>query len=84
MIKTLHVCLADSLQGREPVTPVVLEIQQSLPAFETWSDEAVNDFYDKQASIVVEALNALPGGTRHRVLVQLLKTKVDHYRGTYL
>lgn len=81
--RTIMVYKADDLAGQK-VADCELQIGGVLPDVAPpgpdWEEKA-SAFYDAQAVQVETALNCLPMGTRHRLLIRLLTAKADLYRG---
>lgn len=83
-MRRLSVYVADGFRG-EPVEPVALAIEGALPDLRgevpgDWQ-ERYGRFYEEQAAIVLDALKALPQGTRHALLVAMLNHHANLYRG---
>jgi hypothetical protein len=82
--RTITVYKADDLAGHQ-VADCELRIVGALPdvapAGPNWEERATA-FYDAQAMQVQGALDCLPMGTRHQLLIRLLAAKADLYRGT--
>lgn len=82
-MKTFLVDRADLL-GSEPVEPTRLDIVGDLSDLLA-ADEpmaAAKAHFIEQASIVRDALRALPQGTKHQLLILLLQDSESLYRGT--
>ena len=84
IVKTLKVYKASPVIHHEPVESVILEINGNLPddpSLANWQ-KRINEFYNDQAKIVMEALDQLPQGTKHRLLILMLEKQASYYRGT--
>lgn len=74
-MKTITVCKADPIVRAEPVEDVRLNIVEGVRLLtESLPDlEAVERFYMLQADMIMTAIKALPGGTRHQLLIMMLQ-----------
>lgn len=80
-MKTYTVCRAEPITENEPVETAVLIISNQLPT-KGMKLKEVEIYFKQEAEIIVDALcNHLPQGTRHQVLIELLKRTINLYHG---
>ena len=64
----------------KPVADTEIVISKEIPTLETL--EAYNEFYAAEAAAIMAALeNSLPQGTRYQLLILMLKSQLNLYRG---
>lgn len=87
-MKDIIVCKADGI-GENTIEDMVIYINRPLPLFpakpgeplQAWMGE-IRSFYESQAGEIADALiNSLPQGTRHQLLIELLKREPNLQRG---
>lgn len=80
-MRQINLSIAEPIGDTHP-QPVTIIINDKIPKTETL-DEA-REFYTMQASVLARSLfNALPQGTRHRLLIELIQLEAQNslFRG---
>lgn len=80
-METITVCKAQPT-GDQVIPTVVLKIDGDIPSpkSDNWQEE-YEHFYMAQAGLIMEALESLPQGTRHQLLIKLLQDKLCLFKG---
>ena len=76
---TYYVAKADPISDVE-VSDCTIRINQKLPSIYTYNFD-LSTRYKKDAKAICKALKNLPQGTKHQLLILLLKEKEELYRG---
>jgi len=77
MTKTLFIDKADPIGPRRPKS-VLIDISYKLP--KQMSLEQAEEYYDRQAQAIVDALfNSLPQGTRIRIVKKLFEKELSEF-----
>jgi hypothetical protein len=82
-MKKVTLCKAAPIIKDEPIEDVEIRIIDELPSlYRNKTSKEVEEFYQREASKLFDILsNSLPGGTRHQLLILLLKDTENLYRG---
>lgn len=78
-MKTWQIRKAEPMMRSEPVESVTIVIDAKLPDFDSLA--LAQERYDVEASMIMDALRALPQGTRHALLIKMLEAHPNLYRG---
>lgn len=79
-MKSIQVCKADPITDNEPVEDAQINITGKLPEYESLKD--AEEFYKIQSMKIMDILEKhLPQGTRHQLMIRMLKSTQNLYRG---
>jgi hypothetical protein len=80
-----NICKADPIGENEEVPNCEIHITKSLPKLKLIGEHVLHDVqavYELEAKRLMTVLKkCLPQGTRHQLLIELLKDNVNLYRG---
>lgn len=82
-MKKIFLYKADPITNKEPVEDVEIHIKKNLDDSREWkSMKEINEFYKNEALDLFDAMRKhLPQGTRHQLLILLLKDTENFYAG---